>query len=132
MNSPILGLDIGATRTGVALSESGILASPLTVLESRPPHMQKVVNEILALAHQYEIRSLVIGMPYTEDGEITEQARWVYKITEQLRNTLPPEIEFFETNEFASSLEADRLFPDTPRDSAAATVILQAYLDENS
>ncbi len=135
MSSPLLALDLGLARTGVALSESGIIAQPLVVIENRLPHLTNTVQEILSYVQEYAIQTLVIGVPYTQDEALTGQALKVEAIITQLEEALikkglTPEI--VRVNEFYSSQDADRLFPTTPRDSAAAAIILQSYIDQNS
>ena len=48
MNSPILALDLGLKRTGLAISENGVIARPLGTIEAKPPHMTNVVEEIVS------------------------------------------------------------------------------------
>lgn len=134
MNSPLLGLDIGFKRTGVALSESGLIAQPLTTLEADQPHMTKVLQGLLALVKEYEVRTIVVGLPYTEAGAPTSQSLKVSSFLQSLRDflkqhELTPEI--VEVNEFYSSQEADELYPHVERDAAAAAIILQHYLDQH-
>jgi putative transcription antitermination factor YqgF len=134
MNSPLLGLDIGLKRTGVALSESGIIAQPLTVIEASPPHMGNVVTEVCRLIQEYGIRTLAVGLPYTAEDGVTAQSLKVEGILTQLEEALaelpePPDV--IRINEFASSLDAKEQYPHDPIDSAAAAIILQSYLDEN-
>ena len=133
MSSPLLGLDIGLKRTGVALSESGIVAQPLTVIEAKPPHMENVISEIVALVSEYEVRTVVAGLPYTSEDGATAQALKVEQILTRLEEALaklpdPPVI--VRANEFHSSLDARERFPNDPIDSAAAAIILQSHLDE--
>jgi len=135
MNSPLLGLDIGLKRTGVALSDSGIVAHPLTVIEAKPPHINNVIQEICALLREHEVRTLVVGLPYTSDDATTTQALRVEEIITQLEEgiaRLPQPPELVRVNEFHSSVDAKALYPHDPLDSASAAVILQSYLDEHS
>jgi len=132
MNSPLLGLDVGLKRTGVALSESGIIVQPLLVLEAKPPHLTNVVREVVKLVQEYEIKTLVVGMPNTSDDGTTAQALKVESIISQLEDALgrlpkPPLLE--KVNEFGSSIDARELYPNDPIDSASAAIILQTYID---
>lgn len=134
MNSPLLALDIGLRRTGVALSESGLLAQPLTTIEWQPPHATTLVNEIIQLVHKYEIRTVVVGIPYDADGDMTGQALKTEHILNQLESAirqhkLPAEIE--RSSEYHSTLDARHLFPDSDKDAAAAAVILQDYIEQH-
>jgi putative Holliday junction resolvase len=135
MTSPLLGLDIGYKRTGVALSESGMLAHPLTVLEAKPPHMTNVVQEVIELLVKYEVRTLVIGLPLGENEELTSQALKTDHTTNQIEAAIASRklpVEIVRVNEFHSSLDAQQLYPTVPLDAAAAAVILQDYLDQHT
>ena len=135
MNSPLLGIDIGLQRTGVALSESGLIARPLKVIEADQPHMSKVLHALIDCVREYEIKTVVIGMPYTEEGSPTNQALKVEHIISAFKNLLSEEnlpVEIEEVNEFYSTQEAKALFPDSELDAAAAAIILQEYINQHS
>lgn len=135
ISSPLLGLDLGLKRTGVALSESGLLAQPIGVIEAKPPHMTGVVQEILGYIKKYEIATLVIGVPYTEDEATTSQALKVEQIITQIDDALHQEnllVTIERINEFHSTRDATALYPTTDADSAAAALILQDFLDQHA
>jgi putative Holliday junction resolvase len=78
-----LGLDVGDRRTGVAISDpQGILAGPLTVLDSRDE--DALIKEILKLVEQHRAERIVVGLPRRLSGEIGEQASKVTAFTEKL------------------------------------------------
>jgi putative Holliday junction resolvase len=78
-----LGLDVGDTRTGVAVSDpQGILATPLTVLASKDE--DAIINEILKLVEQYKAERIVVGLPRRLDGELGKQAGKVTTFTDKL------------------------------------------------
>ena len=134
MNSPLLGLDIGLRRTGVALSESGLIAQPLKTIEWQPPHAASLIAEIMNLVKHYQVQTLVVGVPYDDEGEVTGQAvkteRLIHQIEVEIRQqSLSATIERF--NEYHSTLDARQLFPGEDKDAAAAAVILQDYIEQN-
>lgn len=133
MNSPILALDIGLRRTGVALSESGFLAQPLGVIEWTPPHSHALVEGIIEHLRRYEVKTLVIGVPLNEDEEPTEQAARTLAILAQIEDAvraaaLP--VSIVPLNEYGSTIDGKTYFPDADKDSAAAALILQEYLEQ--
>ena len=135
MNSPLLALDIGFRRTGVALSENGLLSQPLTVLEARPPHMHGVVQNVVRLVREHEARTLVVGLPYGEDGLPTPQSARVEKVVRLIEEELRLqgiEAETVRLSEFHSTQDARQLFPGFDSDSAAAALILQDYLSQTA
>ena len=136
MLSPLLALDIGFKRTGVALSESGIIAQPLGVIEAKVPHMTNVIDEVLLLIKEYDICTLVIGVPYGAEDEMTDQALRVENIITQIEDRItalqPTSLEIVRVNEYASTQDAAGQYPGAERDAAAAALILQDYIDQNA
>ena len=134
----ILALDVGDRRIGVALSDPlGLLASPLTTIDRRTtPETEAAIDAVLALAEQHEAAEILVGIPYLMSGRIGAQARITLDFAQALseRTTIP----ITHTDERLSSVQADRMLTQSGTsntrdkgrtDSAAAAVILQAYLD---
>ena len=134
----ILALDVGDRRIGVALSDPlGILASPLTTIDRRTtPETEAAIDAVLALAEQHEAAEILVGIPYLMSGRIGAQARITLDFAQALseRTNIP----IIHTDERLSSVQADRMLTQSGTsntrdkgrtDSAAAAIILQAYLD---
>ena len=134
----ILALDVGDRRIGVALSDPlSILASPLTTIDRRTtPETEAAIGAVLALAEQHEAAEILVGIPYLMSGRIGAQARITLDFAQALseRTNIP----ITHTDERLSSVQADRMLTQSGTsntrdkgrtDSAAAAVILQAYLD---
>jgi putative holliday junction resolvase len=78
-----LGLDIGGSRTGVAISDpQGMLATPLTVLDSRDE--DALIDAILGLVRQHGAGRIVIGLPRRLSGEMGKQAGKVTAFADRL------------------------------------------------
>ncbi len=138
MNKRVLGIDFGERRIGVAVSDpTGTLASPLPTLKrragKRPP-----MAALEAIAREYEVVALVMGLPLTPAGEESEWTRTVREVGDALarRTSLP--IHYLD--ERYTSVRAERAvrgigLPKKKReekervDAAAAVLILQAWLD---
>jgi putative Holliday junction resolvase len=134
MNSPLLALDIGLKRTGVALSESGLIAQPLGVIEWQLPHANNLVKPIIDYIRQYEIRTLVVGVPFDQDEQLTSQALKTEHIIVQLEDELKKEkldTVVVRVNEFSSTQDGLAAYPGVDKDAAAATLLLQDYLEQN-
>ncbi|XP_047943605.1 putative pre-16S rRNA nuclease isoform X2 [Salvia hispanica] len=71
-----LGVDLGLSRTGVAISK-GFTVRPLTVLELRG---QKLELRLLDLAEKQEVDEFIIGLPKSSDGKETEQSNKVRSV----------------------------------------------------
>ena len=131
----VLGLDIGDKRIGVALSDAEeILASPLdTIIRDNDG---EAVDIILELASRYEVQRIVVGLPYSLDGDIGDQARKVMFFIDEISKRTDTEIKTWD--ERLSTVAAERLLLEAgvkknirkqQRDAAAAAFILQGYLD---
>jgi putative Holliday junction resolvase len=128
-----LGLDVGDSRIGVAVSDPlGVLASPLTIIDRRDA--EKDIDDILAIIRERNVETIVLGLPRNMDGSEGSQARKVRDFATLLADHTSLPLLF--QDERLSTVQAVRVVksvrktrPGTRYDSAAAALILQAYLD---
>lgn len=130
-----LALDIGGKRIGVAMSDpDGILASPLITIERHENDTSS--DEILRIARDNQVAEIVVGIPYLMSGRVGPQARITMDYADSLaqKTSLP----IRRVDERLSSVQAERMLRETGTrpsedkgkiDTAAAAIILQAYLD---
>ncbi len=79
----VLGLDIGDRRIGVAISDpEEILAIPLTTIIREDD--QRAIDDIVRLVNQHDAKRIVVGMPYSLNGSIGDQAKKVIDFREKL------------------------------------------------
>jgi putative Holliday junction resolvase len=65
---PVLALDVGERRIGIALSDAGeTYALPLKTLDRSSLHED--LDAILAICGEYGVRTIVVGDPLTLSGE---------------------------------------------------------------
>jgi len=131
-----LGLDVGDRRIGVALSDpGGILASPLTVIYRRDESLD--IEAIIDIIESQEVGRVIVGLPYSLDGSLGEQAEKVKAFTQELASRIQVPLEY--RDERLTTVMAERLGQavknkKTKRgarhDAQAAALILQGYLDE--
>ncbi|HEX7363809.1 MAG TPA: Holliday junction resolvase RuvX [Dehalococcoidia bacterium] len=130
----IMGLDVGDRRIGVAMSDpEGIIASPTTIITRDDDNT--AIDAILRLVDKYEIKVIIVGMPYSLDGSAGLQAGKVKEFVNELSKKTSASIEL--RDERLSTIGAGRLLRQagnkkakkSPRDDAAAAFILQGYLD---
>lgn len=138
----VLGIDYGARRIGLALSDpSGTLASPWKMIE-RPPSeastLVSMIQEINTLIDEDEgLGAVVVGWPRRLDGRPTHQTPIVETFARSLgeRISVPVALQ----DERLSSHEAEERLATGERDwrkrklkldAAAAAIILQDYLDQ--
>jgi putative Holliday junction resolvase len=131
---PVLGLDLGQSRIGVAISDPDRrMAVALGTVRTGAP---EDVKAIAALVKEHAVTEIVVGHPLSLSGEAGEAADHAERFAEALRGFL--EIDVVLHDERLSTVEADRGLTgagvDRRRrrdviDQAAAVVILQSYLD---
>jgi putative Holliday junction resolvase len=131
-----MGLDVGDKKIGVALSDpSQVLASPLkTIIRVND---DVAIKEITGLARKHDISKIIVGLPYSLSGAIGKQAEKVLLFSRQIAQAT--DIEIIMQDERLTSVSANQKLREAGKkgsklknemDAAAATVILQAYLDE--
>jgi putative Holliday junction resolvase len=135
MRVAALGLDVGSKRIGVAGCDGlGLIATGITTIwrSSFPEDIQQL-NEII-LDRQVEI--LVLGLPYTMDGNLGSQAKQVQKFARKVAAVIELPIEY--VDERLTSYAAEEMMKaakisvsqnKATIDRIAAAVILQQWLD---
>jgi putative Holliday junction resolvase len=137
----VLGIDYGARRIGLALSDAtATLASPWRLLQ-RPPSdaetLRMIVTEVTALINDDDgLEAVVVGWPRRLDGTPNKQTPIVETFARTLESKVAVPIVL--QDERLSSVEAEsRLAVDEKDwrkrklkiDAVAAAIILQDYLD---
>lgn len=131
----ILGLDVGARRIGIAISDPlGITAQGLTTLQRR--NRRYDLAELHKLLDEHEVREIVVGNPLRMSGQTGAQAEKMAIFAAQLEKSFAIPVHLWD--ERLSTAEAHRLLDETGiRDSRrkevidkmAAVLILQSFLD---
>lgn len=131
-----LALDLGERRIGVAVSDSaGTVATPVTVLERTRDRLRDH-RSVTALAAEYEVDALVVGLPLSLDGSQGPAARAVLQECEDLARQVGVPIHTHD--ERLTTVTAERLLSDQKLDGrarrkvvdmVAASIILQDWLD---
>lgn len=127
-----MAIDYGGKRIGIAVSESGLLATPHSVILNEGD----IVSRLASLAEQLGAETVIVGLPRRARTTAGEQK--FRDLAERLRQqTCKPVVLWDET---LSTVEAaERLRNGRRRrskgmddiDMYAAAVILQSYLDAN-
>jgi putative Holliday junction resolvase len=131
-----LGLDLGSRRIGVALCDPDErVATPLTVVERSASRVHDHAN-IARIVAEYEVQTVVVGLPLNMSGKVTAAAKSAMTETEELRRAL--DVPVLLHDERLTTVTADRslmemeMKADARRrvvDKVAAAVMLQAFLD---
>ena len=129
----LIALDLGERRIGVAVSGPGSLALPAGfVFRSK---LTEDVQQVIAIASERQAQGIVVGVPYTLQGEAGPAAKKARGFIRALRKetSLP----VYEIDERYTSVEAEGLLresgvqPSRERatvDETAAVLILQRFV----
>ncbi|MDE7208993.1 MAG: Holliday junction resolvase RuvX [Clostridia bacterium] len=129
-----LAIDLGDARTGIAVSESGIIATGLETYKRAG--LQRDLQYIADLVKQYKIDIVVFGLPLNMDGTAGERVEKTKAFAEQLSPLIDAKIDY-EDERLTTVVAEEMLIEGGMRrdkrkkviDKIAATIILQAYLD---
>jgi len=113
----------------------GILASPYRIIERRTS--KEDIETIIQIIKRENVGKVIIGLPRSLSGGLSEQTRKVEFFVVALKNYIKVPVEM--RDERLSTVEANRLIRESGGsrkkreiydDAFAAAVILQDYLDE--
>ncbi len=134
-----VGVDLGARRVGLAVSDSGgLLAMPRGIVElagDRDLDLQKLAAAIA----EERPDVVVVGVPVSLDGTEREAAQAARQMVERLHQTLGVPVEAYD--ERLTTVVVERLRRQAPRrgrgrrrplDAEAAAVMLQSFLDSRT
>ena len=135
MTNRVLGIDLGAARTGIAVSDpSGFLASGVTTIRSGD--QERLAGIVADYAAQYDARAVVLGYPVNMDGSRSNRADSTEAFAALLKARLAVPLHLLD--ERCTTLQAHRILSDTGIggkkrknvvDTLSAEIILQNFLD---
>jgi putative Holliday junction resolvase len=138
----VLGVDLGERRIGIAVCDrGGLVASPrCTILRSGDPVADRA--KVAAVVVESGAQRVVVGLPVSLDGRRGPAARSAEEEASALAKLLGPQGVDVETfDERLTTVSAERQLLEAGHrgrarrrviDQAAATVMLQAWLDAHS
>lgn len=131
----VLGLDVGARRIGVAVSDPlGITAQGLETLQRK--NKKYDLGWLGRVIREYEIKEIVVGLPLRMSGVEGAQAEKIQIFAEELRRHFKLPVHLWD--ERLTSAEANRLLRETDLsiekrgkavDRMAAVLILQGWME---
>ena len=134
--NPILALDFGRARIGVAISdELQLLAHPLETI----PANERATSRVVELVRERIVEHVVAGIPKRMNGQIGTAATEALEFVEKLRAVLPCPVVTWD--ERLTTVAAHRALRDAGKktrhtrgyiDQVAAQMILQSYLDSRA
>ena len=133
---PLLALDVGGKRIGVAVSDRlGISCRGVTCLFRNDQGWPK---QVAKLVQEYGSKTIVVGLPKNMDGTEGVQAQDCRSAAKQLAKTIPLPI-VFQDERLSSWTAKERLFAQglnekkmrAKLDQTAAAVFLEDYIAAN-
>lgn len=132
----VIGVDLGDTRVGIALSNPDrTLASPIEVIK-RTGNLHRDIKKIV---DEWEATTVVVGLPLSLDGSVGPAAKKALAEVERMGATMGVPIETYD--ERLTTVTAERMMTDAGLDSRnqrkvvdkiAAAILLQAWLDRQA
>ncbi|MEZ4845655.1 MAG: Holliday junction resolvase RuvX [Bdellovibrionota bacterium] len=129
----IIGIDYGQKRVGVAMSDPlGITSQPLPFI----PNDKNMFPQLKKLVEENQVQEIVVGLPITMKGTSSEMTIEAEKFAEDLKKHVS--IPVILQDERLSTMESEKLLISADvsrkkrkevRDSMAASIILQDYLE---
>lgn len=139
MTGPVLALDLGARRIGLALSDdAAVFAFPAGALERSG--RQNDLSALATLIEERRVQRVVVGLPLHLDGRsgVGAEAARGFAAALEVATETPVHL----IDERLTTVEAERALREAPRktrrkrkeviDSMAATLILRSYLEQAS
>jgi putative Holliday junction resolvase len=134
----VLGLDVGARRIGVAISDPlGITAQGLETLHRKNKKYDlQFLNRVI---REYDVQEIVVGLPLRMSGAEGIQAGKIQEFAEDLRKRFKLPVHLWD--ERLTSAEANRLLRETDLsiekrgkavDRMAAILILQGWMENRA
>ena len=134
--NPILALDFGRARIGVAISdELQLLAHPVETILAN----ERATSRVVELVRERNVEHVVVGIPKRMNGQIGTAATEALEFVEKLRAVLPCPVVTWD--ERLTTVAAHRALRDAGKktrhtrgyvDQVAAQIILQSYLDSRT
>jgi len=130
---PVLGIDFGRVRIGLAISdELRLLAHPLETI----PAGKTAITRIAEIAREKNVDGVVVGVPKLMSGVAGRAANEAMGFAEKLRSILSCEVVTWD--ERLTTVAAERALRESGKktrvtrgyvDQVAAQMILQGFLD---
>ncbi len=134
---PIIALDFGRRRIGVAISADELTAHPLAFIERRT-----LAHDLASLRLKvapYRVSRVIVGLPLNMDGSEGPQARAARAFAQSVRDKLDLPVELFderltsfEAEQRLAGLKVKRSKRKGAVDALAAAIILESWLQRQT
>jgi putative Holliday junction resolvase len=137
-NGSVLGFDYGLKRIGTAVGQLITrTATPLAVIDNQPATLWQDIEDLIG---EWRPKSVIVGLPLSDDGSETEMSRHCRKFAQRIhgRSGLPVHLQ---DERLSSRAAAERFAKQraagmkrkkhgNATDSLAAQVLLEDWLNE--
>ncbi len=134
----IMALDVGSRTIGVACSDA-LYITAQGIETIRRTSYKKDFQRIAELIREYEVDTIVVGMPKNMNGTKGERAEKTEAFVEKMQEVISTPVVFWDERLSTVMAEKSLIAADVSRkkrkeviDKMAAVVILQGYLDSRS
>ena len=130
-----LGLDLGSRTLGIAVSETGLIASIYKTIRHEEEY-DRLLDEVKALVEELKIDTVVLGFPKNMNNTIGPKGELSLEFKEKLEKIINIPV-VLQDERLSTKSALDTLIKGNVSrkdrkkvvDSVAATIILQTYLD---
>ena len=134
----ILGIDYGEARVGVAITDAlNITAQGLETIQ-RNGTDKVILRRLDEILENYEVETIVVGMPFNMDGTISERAKITQEFVHKLKckynqlkiETVDERLTTVEAHKTMNFLDVNKNKKRNIVDTISAMYILETYLNK--
>jgi putative Holliday junction resolvase len=126
----ILGVDLGRSRTGLALSDPlEMICRPFDIVAERDE--ERLIVKIAIVVEEEGVGEIVVGLPRPLSGGTNLQMESVLSFTERLQHAVAVPVVVWDER-FTSKMAGEGRSRTVAHDSVAACYMLQSYLDSKT
>ena len=135
----ILGIDYGEARVGTAITDAlNITAQGLKTIQ-RNGSDKIVLKELDEILQQYEVDTIVVGMPFNMNGTISERAKVTEQFVHKLKckynkikiETIDERLTTVAAHKTMNFLDVNKTKKRGIVDTISAVYILEMYMNKN-
>ncbi len=137
-NMRILGIDYGEARVGIAITDAlNLTAQGLETIQ-RNGTDKTILKRLDEIMENYEIETIVVGMPLNMNGTISERAKITQEFIHKLKckynkikiDTIDERLTTVEAHKTMNFLEINKNKKKNIVDTISAVYILETYLNK--
>lgn len=135
----ILGIDYGEARVGIAITDPlNITAQGLETIQ-RNGTDKTILKRLDEILQQYEVNTIVVGMPINMNGTISERAKITQQFIHKLKckynkikiDTIDERLTTVEAHKTMNFLEINKNKKKNIVDTISAVYILETYINKS-